>query len=282
MSLSRRGATLIRGASLPELVAALVVSAVLALLAGRIMAVAAARLRDRSERVGLEHTLRVAAAGLRAALEPLGADSAGTTDLLAMAPDRVVVRAARAAGTACTVASNAITVRIGPGWWTALRAPVPSRDSLLVDTVTEPPRWLALALSGAPHPGRCPDGSEGLVLPVNIPVGSLGDLGAGSPLRVFEDVEIRLYSSAAAGWLGLRSLATGEAIQPLAGPFAPGGMTLEFWRGDGAPATIPSDMVSTRVSLSGLTERAGGVGVARGQPDRADSVTLTVTRHGPP
>src|ERR1044071_5871477 len=85
VSLSRRGA------SLAELVAALVVSALMALLAARIMGAAAAHLRDRSERIGLEHPLRVAGAGLRASLEPLGADSAAGTDLLDMAPDRLVV-----------------------------------------------------------------------------------------------------------------------------------------------------------------------------------------------
>src|ERR1051326_5857543 len=66
-TLARR-ATLARGASLAELVAALTVSAVLALLAGRILATAAGHLRSRSERIGLEHSLPLAASGLRAAL----------------------------------------------------------------------------------------------------------------------------------------------------------------------------------------------------------------------
>jgi len=280
-TLARR-ATLARGASLAELVAALTVSAVLALLAGRILATAACHLRSRSERIGLEHSLRVAAGGLRAALEPLGADSVGGSDVLSMAPDRVVVRAVRGAGAACAVTPDAVIARLGPGWWTALRAPEPGRDSLLMDTVAEPPRWYALSLAAPPRAGRCPDGSAGLVLPVVVPDGWIGALGAGSPIRVFEDLEVRLYASAASAWLGLRSLGAGEAIQPLAGPFAPGGVLLEFAARDGAPATAPADIVSTRVSLSGLTERAGGVGVVRGEPGRPDSVTFTVTRRGPP
>ena len=271
-----------RGAGLVELLVALTVSAVLALLTWQILAASAERLRDRSERISLEHALRVGAAGLRSALEPLGADSVAGSDLLSEAPDRVLVRAARGSGVACGVAGSGLTVRLGEGWWVALRDPVPGRDSLLVDGVTSPPKWSVLALAGEAHPGACPDGGAGLVLPAEIPPERLVELGAGSPVRVFEDVELRLYASAGAAWIGLRNLATGESIQPLAGPFAPGGLRLDYFARSGGSATGPGEVVSIRTNLAGLSERAGGVGLARGRSGRPDSVALDITRRSPP
>ena len=276
MSLNRRGAGLV------ELLVALTVSAVLALLVWQILAAAAERLRDRSERMALEHALRVGATGLRSALEPLGADSVAGSDLLSEAADRIVVRAARGTGVACGVTGSALTVRLGEGWWAAVRDPVPGRDSLLVDAVTSPPRWYALALAAAPIPGPCPDGGAGLVLPADIPSARLAEVGIGSPVRVFEDVELRLYASAAAAWIGLRNVVTGEAIQPLAGPFAAGGLRLDFLARNGGPASGPGEVVSIRSTLAALSERAGGVGLARGHSGRPDSVALDILRRSPP
>ena len=271
-----------RGAGLIELLAALTVSAVLALLTWQILAASAERLRDRSERMALEHALRVGATGLRSALEPLGADSVAGSDLLSEAPDRIVARAARGTGVACGVSGTALTVRLGEGWWAALRDPVPGRDSLLVEGVTSPPRWYVLALAAAPRPGPCPDGGAGLVLPAEVPAERLVEVGVGSPVRVFEDVELRLYASVGAAWIGLRNLATGETIQPLAGPFSAGGLRLDFLARNGGPATGPGDVVLIRTTLAGLSERAGGVGLARGQSGQADSVALDILRRSPP
>jgi hypothetical protein len=270
-----------RGAGLVELVVALTVTALLALLAWQILAASAARLRDRSERMALEHALRVGATGLRSTLEPLGADSVSGSDLLSGAPDRIVVRAARATGVACAVSGSALTVRLGDGWWSALRDPVPGRDSLLVDGVAEPPAWHALGLAADPRAGRCPDGTAGLLLPAAIAPELLDELGAGSPVRVFEDVELRLYASAGSAWIGLRDLATGETIQPLAGPFAASGLRLQFVARDGEPASEPAGAVSIRTSLGGFTERAGGVGLARIRSGVPDSVALDITRRSP-
>ena len=270
-----------RGAGLVELVVALTVTALLALLACEILAAAAARLRDRSERMALEHALRVGATGLRSALEPLGADSASGSDLLSGASDRIVVRAARATGVACAVSAGALTVRLGAGWWSALRNPVPGRDSLLMDGVAVPPAWHALGLAAEPRNGKCPDGTAGLLLPAAVSPELLDQLGPGSPVRVFEDVEVRLYASAGAAWIGLREVATGEAIQPLAGPFAASGLRLQFVARDGGLASEPAEAVSIRTSLGGFTERAGGVGLARIRSGLPDSVSLDITRRSP-
>ncbi len=263
-----------RGLGLAELIIALTLSAMIALLSWSILAVSAIRLRERSERMGLTHALRVSAAALRAVVEPLGSDSSAAPDLAGLATDRLTARVIRASGTVCSVAPESVVVRAGEDWWAGLRVPVGGRDTLLVGTLDNPPRWIAAALQSDPTGARCPDGRAGLML--SVPAAALGGaaVGPGSPLRVFEHVEIRSYGSGGLGWVGARLIATGEAIQPLAGPFAR--IAFGYFRRDGAPASTGAEAAIVVASFKGLTERAAGVGIARMSTARADSVELSI------
>jgi len=243
VSLSRRGFTL------AELLVALTLSALLAGIAAAILAGATARLRERSERMSSEHALRVAAAALRAGLESL--DSTG--DLAAIGAQGFTARVTRAAGVLCDASVTALVARAGTAWWHALREPVEGRDSLLAGS-RELPEWRRFALLAAPRAARCPDGSDGLALPVAADSGTLAGLGSGSPLRVIEGHELRLYRSAGEDWLGVRLLAGAAPIQPLAGPLLPAGLTLEYLRRDGAPALLPAEVASVRIRVSGGTD----------------------------
>jgi hypothetical protein len=276
MSLSRRGISVI------ELVVALALTGLVAALSWSIFAAGAFRLRDRSERMSLEHSLRVVAAVVRAAMEPVGQDSSAGNDLIVALPDRLVTRTTRASGALCAATSVAFTAHAASGWWSSLRNPVPGRDSLLIERLSPPSSWEALALTGVPHSGPCPDGSVGLVLPVIADSAALAGVGAGSPVRVFEEMELRLYTSSGAAWVGLRSLGTGEAVQPLAGPFTRAGLRLEYRSRSGTPVVDPALVVSVLLRVTGLTERAGGVGTARGPAGRPDSVVMLVTRRNSP
>jgi hypothetical protein len=271
-----------RGISLVELVVALTLTALVAALSWSILAAGAFRLRDRSERMSLEHSLRVVAAAVRAAMEPVGQDSSAGNDLVVALPDRFVTRTTRGSGALCAATSVAFTARSTPGWWSALRNPVPGRDSLLVERLSSPSRWEAIALSAVPRPGTCPDGSAGLVLPVIADSAALAGVGPGSPVRVFEEMELRLYTSSGAAWVGLRSLGTGEAVQPLAGPFTSAGLRLEYRSLGGMPVVDPAEVASVLLQVTGLTERAGGVGTARGPAGRPDSVVMLVIRRNSP
>ena len=271
-----------RGISLVEVVVALALTALVAALSWSILAAGAFRLRDRSERMGLEHSLRVVAAAVRAAVEPVGQDSSAGNDLVVALPDQLVSRTTRASGALCAATAVAFTVRAAPGWWSALRTPVPGRDSLLVERLSPASSWETIGLSAAPQPGSCPDGSAGLVLPVVADSAALAGVGPGSPVRVFEDMELRLYTSSGAAWVGLRSLTTGEAIQPLAGPFTSAGLQLEYRSRSGTPVVDPALVASVLLQITGLTERAGGIGAAQVQAGRPDSVVMLVFRRNSP
>ena len=274
MPLSRRGFGLI------ELLVATLLSAVLAMLVGKLLLTSAAGLRDRTERMGLEHSLRVSVGAVRAMLEPVGSDSGSGADLSPAGPSSLIARVIRNQGVVCGAAEDRLMVRAGSWWWRGLRAPVQLRDSLIVASVAGPEQWIVAPLVGNPTNGVCADGAPALVLPTELPPPSLAAVGTGSPLQVFEPVELRVYPSSAATWVGLRLAATGEAIQPLAGPFSSNGPGLTYRDRQGNVAASGPDIVMVTLGLDGLTERAGGLGLSRLDHVGSDSVRLAIAFRG--
>jgi prepilin-type N-terminal cleavage/methylation domain-containing protein len=275
VSLTRRGFTLV------ELLIAAMISGVLAVLTGGLVAASASRLRDRSERMALEQSLRVSLGAAAAMLEPLGADSGAGPDLSQTAPGGFVARVFRAAGVLCAATPNMLQVRAGVPWWRSVRGLVAGRDSLLIATVGGADRWIAAPLLGAPAFGACPDGSAAVLLPTVISAVAAAQIGAGSPLQVFEPVELRIYASGGASWIGLRQLQTGEAIQPLAGPFTGAGLALGYTDWSAVPAS-GSAVAQVTLLVRGLTARDGGVGMAGPSAVHADSAMLAVSLRGRP
>lgn len=260
-----------RGFGLLEVTIALALTGVVGALTWSILQTASFRLRDRSERMGMEHALRVAAVATRAALESLGQDSTGGTDLASLAPDGFIGRAVRGSGVLCAAGPTTLTLRAAPDWWHALRAPVAGRDSLLIGTIAEPARWVVVALTNGPTSGACPDRMPALVLGAALTPTDFAAIGPGSPLRFFEHAELRAYTSSGATWLGMRSMSSDGSIQPLAGPFAGAAMTLRFFSRSGAGVMLPSAVSSAAWRISGITERMAGIGVARVPRSQSDS-----------
>ncbi len=260
-----------RGLGLLEVLIALTLTAVVSVLVWSILQSAAFRLRDRSERMAMEHALRVAAVALRTLLEPLGHDSTAGSDLALVAPDGFVARATRGSGVVCAVDPTKLVVRAAAGWWNALRVPVAGRDSVMVGSITEPSRWAVADLAGAPGPGKCPDGTEALLVPATFAPVDLASIGPGSPLRVFEPMELQVYSSGGTAWVGLRSVSSGGSIQPLAGPFIGAAVTLSYFSSSGGGASLPNAVASAEWRINVTTERMGGIGVARMPGAQTDS-----------
>lgn len=270
-----------RGFSLAELLVALTLTLFLAGVVAGILNTSAQSLRDRSERFGLEQSLRVALASGRSMLGPLGVDSSGGGDLLSAGPSSLIARVTRGTGVVCAAFADRILVRSGPVWWTALRGLVAGRDSLLIST-GKGSRWVRSPLRSNMSSGVCPGGEAALTLPATIAPTELPLIGPGSVVRVFEPVELRVYSSAGASWIGIRQVATGEAVQPLAGPFREGAPGFRYEAAGGALAGMPADIVVAWVELVGVSERAGGVGMARVARVQLDSLSLAVLLRGVP
>jgi hypothetical protein len=68
-------------------------------------------------------------------------------------------------------------------------------------------------------------------------------------------MELKLYESGGNAWLGARSVSTGEAIQPVAGPLTlKDGLQLSYLSASGAPTTDPANIRSVVLRIQGITE----------------------------
>lgn len=193
-----------------------------------------------------EATLATAAAIARTELAEMPAGG-----LLALATDRVRFHATRATGRWCHADSTGLVARGEPDIWGASRLPVPGRDSLWLDTMRvagATGSW-RLSISGVPVPVPCPDTRPGLLLPVTgleaLPAGVV----IGPVARTAEVLELAAYLSGGETWLGLRHLGTGELVQPLAGPFAPGGLRFSGLDAAGLPVADLGSVAAIAIHL---------------------------------
>jgi hypothetical protein len=271
-----------RGVSLLEILVALLLSAGVSVLVLTLIARAAARLRDRSERMGMAHALRVAGEVLRTGLEDIGIDSATGPDLANFGPDRIRYRATRLAGVACDTIASRLVVRISGGLGAARRMPQPGRDSVLVLALDTTYRWHPAAISSTASPAACPDGGTGISVAVNLDSAQRSGIRPGSVVRIFETMEARRYSSGGAEWLGLQSISAGEQIQPLAGPLAAiTGLVIGPESAAGAPAGSPATAEAVRLQVRAVTNRELGLGIARTAPARDSMPAYVFFRNRP-
>ena len=270
-----------RGFTLVELTVALGLGLVVAGLVQRQLLLGRRLARAQAERMALQDNVRAAALVLAAELGSLGRDEitpeasaavgypAGLrSDLLAVAASAATYLAARGEGWVCRVAPGAPDeIVVAALSWRALRVPR-ATDSLLVFAEGDPAlstddAWLRFAVVSA-GPSSCPDGGAGLAMRVAAPAGlspgALLRITPGAPARLAEVMEARSYRSGGRTWLGLRSVSTGEAITPVAGPLADStagvrGLTLWYRDAFDALTTDPSAVRAVEIVLTGVTDQ---------------------------
>ena len=251
---ARRGFTLVE--LLVALTLALAVGGIVhgQLLQGRRLA------RAQAERMAMQENVRVAALVLGGEL--------GGSDLLAIAPGAVTYLAARGNGHVCGVVAGAPgEIRIPASSWTGLRAPR-ATDTLLVFVESDPATgnddaWVHFGIASVAV-ATCPAGEAATAIRVVPPVppgpGVLSGITAGSPVRLAEAMQLRYYASAGKSWLGMRSVSTGEAITPVAGPLADStagvrGLTLRYFDASRTPVADPAAVRVIEIELLGVTDQ---------------------------
>jgi hypothetical protein len=240
------------GAVLPDLLAALVLFGMLGLLAVRGVVQG-----ERVARAVLSHgEAQVALGGgldfIRHELAEVGRDSA-STDLLMLSRDSLAYRAMRYAGLACRVGATSVVLRAdqAAGW----RLPQPGRDSLLVLVAPDsgpvgPAGWIAGPIRGVGG-GSC--GTQpAITLSTVLDSGRLGSQRQPAlvPVRIFEVMQLRAYSSLGSLWLGARSLANGEAIQPVQGPLGSPGLSIAAYDSAARPTVSPGAVRRLEIALA--------------------------------
>lgn len=252
-----------RGFTLPELM----ISAVLMLIvAGAIyqLLVTTQRLaRTQVEQVHLQSNVRNGAFVVSNELRELSTVAGGSSDqndILRLAPSDITYRAMRGIGFVCQVPS-ATQIRIGRLDFSGYRDPQATRDSAYVfiegsaDVGTDD-TWLPRAIIQVSTAGSCPGARPGITLTVPTDPSLLG-LEVGSPVRIYEVMQLKLYQSDGEFWLGARSASGGEAMQPVLGPLAgANGFQLDYLDSQGAPTADPSAIKSIRFSVRGISAEA--------------------------
>ncbi len=238
--------------------------------------------RAQAQRVHVQSSVRSAALILTNEFRSLGTGlgpSGGESDLLSMAPGALAYRAERGFGVLCLPASSS-RLMLSAASYSGHRDPQAGRDSASVFVEGDPAStaddtWLAVAIT-AVGAGGCAGGeSQGVALTIS-PSLALEGLPAGTPVRIHEVIELRLYRSEGRSWLGMRSVSSHENIQPLAGPLRDGdGLRLEYLGGAGLPTGVRTDIRAIRLALHGESEGAAHFGARPGEP-ATDSLSTHV------
>jgi prepilin-type N-terminal cleavage/methylation domain-containing protein len=293
-----------RGFTLVELAVALVLGLMIGGLVHRMLLHGQRLGRAQAERLALNENVRAAALVLAGELGGVGYDeitpeasaalgypAAIRSDLLAIAPGAVTYLAGRGGGHVCgVVLGPAPEIMVAESSWESLRAPR-ATDSLLVFAESGPATgsddaWIHLGVMSA-GAGTCPGGGAGIAVRVAIPApldsASLARVTPGSPARLAEVMQMRYYQSGGKSWFGMRSVATGEAITPVAGPLADSsagvrGLTLTYRDAADGPTWDPAAVRAVEIALLGVTDQP----IHGRDPGRAlvDSLALT-TRVAP-
>jgi hypothetical protein len=237
--------------------------------------------RAQAERTAMQENVRVAALVLSGELGGVGYDEITPAasaafgspaefrgDLLEIAPGAATYLAARGWGHVCAVAPGPPgAILVEQTSWTSLRAPR-ATDSLLVFVENDPASagddaWIHLGVASAAG-AVCPDGAAATAIGIGVPApldpGALAGITSGSPVRLAEVMQVRYYQSGGRSWLGMRSVSTGEAITPVAGPLADSmagvrGLTLRYRDAADALTSDPAAVRAIEIELLGVTDQ---------------------------
>jgi prepilin-type N-terminal cleavage/methylation domain-containing protein len=249
-----------RGFSLVEIVVALALALI---VTGGIhtLVVSTHRLsRLQATQIDLQSNVRAMDIVLENELRELNAIENGSvdqTDILSAGSTGLMYRAMRGIGFLCQPAF-AGEVRIARSTFSGFRDPQPTRDGVYLLVEGDPEHgaadsWLRLSIVSVATNVLCPGGDPAIALTVS-PAPAVAP-SAGTPVRVFETMETKLYQSGGQTWLGARSTGTGEVIQPIAGPLRAGdGLHLDYLNTAGAPTNSLSGTRGVMLTIRGTTE----------------------------
>jgi prepilin-type N-terminal cleavage/methylation domain-containing protein len=255
--LTRRGFTLV------ELLIGLVLIGIVSAGIYRVLVNNQRIYQAQTQRIDMLQNIRAGLAILPAELREIAASEG---DIESMSATSIRFRGMRQLGFLCATpvlggANAALLVRRAPLYGT--RGFDTARDSILVyyegqDSTRADDAWVRgriTALAG----GACPDGALAWLLTTNLdfsggPVNVTGMIQSGSPVRGFEPVTYRQYTSDGREYIGIQEGTA--AIQPLIGPLTANGLTLAYFDSTGAATATRDRVAAIRITLRAETQQA--------------------------
>jgi prepilin-type N-terminal cleavage/methylation domain-containing protein len=271
-----------RGFTLAETMVTIVIMLVVAGAVYNLLFTTQRLTQAQARQVGLQSTLRSGSLIILNELRELSTLPGGgpaQNDVLRIAAASVTYRAMRGMGFICQ-APTATSIRLARSGFSGHRDPQAGRDTAYVfvgaSTGTDTGEsWLPVAVTGVSTTGMCP-GALGSGISLAIPsTERVASLEIGTPVRISELMELKLYQSEGKSWLGARSVSAGEAIQPVVGPLADGdGLVLDYFDGSGTSTTDPTSVKSVKITLRGVAESVGKTGGERLEQELVTQLTL--------
>jgi prepilin-type N-terminal cleavage/methylation domain-containing protein len=219
---------------------------------------------------------QLAVAGVLANTLPIGTRS----DLIAIGPDSITYRAPRGIGYICNLTQTNLTTADvvvynppvaanDPRRWNAYRS-ITTTDSLMLfvedaNKTSADDFWLTVGLTANQSPQNCPDGTAGIRFRIQIPgavgitaVGLVANTPFGNPVRAFEVMQLRSYTSNGKAWLGMRPRPStlGTTIEPVVGPLSgtAQGLTFTFKDANDGNTTVADNVRSVQIALQPMSD----------------------------
>ena len=273
-----------RGFTLIELILAMVMMLIVGGAVYQLLVTTQRVAAVQTERLALQANVRGAALVVLNELKELATTSGGSAaqnDIVSIAPSSISYRAARGFGYVCQAVGSQIS--IARNQFTGHRDPQPVRDSVwlyVASSAGADSGWIPLGITNVSTATPC-TGTAGPAITISTSgAPSSAALVAGTPVRIYERMELTLYQSDGASWLGMRSVGAGEVIQPLFGPLADGdGFQLAYFDAAGSPATLPMMVRSVAVTLRAVAQTMSSIGGRRGHPATEELTTQVVLRN---
>jgi hypothetical protein len=114
-------------------------------------------------------------------------------------------------------------------------------------------------VTGLAYGSLCPGGQPSVTVTLGnvYPVGALGDVTAGTPVRGYEVLRVLTYQDARGdAWLGVQQFTKGSgwsSTQPLLGPLAGRGVQFTYLDSAGTSTTSEEDVARIEVLVPGMT-----------------------------
>lgn len=245
-----------RGYTLVEVLIAMILTGIVVAVMLKALTVQKKFYARQARILDARHAMRASATILASEFRELSA-SAG--DIYALAPDSIALRSTVAFGIICNVdvTGGRLSLTHTTGHFRLEGA-----DSVVVFVEGSPvfadDSWRALPVIGTAVFGpNCASGqTPHRVVSVS---GSLADITAGSPVRVFRPYVYGLFQMDDRWWLGRRSRAAGSTYIPVAGPLAPPafqGLMLTYRDSLGVPTTNRSEVARVEITVRAPTYRS--------------------------
>jgi prepilin-type N-terminal cleavage/methylation domain-containing protein len=266
-----------RGFTLVELMVALVLMTMVGGVTYQLLLNTQRVSRAQSLHTDLQDNVRIGALVVANELREVGYDNvpaailaaewpgapASSPDLMLAEPGRVQYKAMRGMGFVCSIGPTQLIYRDAA--YQGIRLPT-TTDSVAVyvedkANTNADDVWIHGQITSVANQ-NCPDGRPGHKLVLTYPPWEGGKVAArvvlGGPFRIFEPMEIRYYAAGGKSWLGMRSLSTGEEIQPILGPLADEigdqrGFTLTYLDVNNAPTAVLDNVRTIGITLKGVT-----------------------------